>query len=451
MIYILSLIFTLPIVSCTTDDDTFVNMFNGNTKLTRSSEIDIDNADICQEIKDKINYLGFDTTNIQRIDSFIVVEGDIVFNENRLLELTLTRQYRTNFYYQSDEPIRIGFSRAFADSLLWKNAILGVIDNYNEATGLNFIYDNVNPDITIYRDVVPGVYGSGEFPLSNDKPGQKILINTDYNYLNDSQKLYILMHEVGHNLGLRHTDCKTNNESEGEGWIKIPGTPDNDPNSYMISQRSDITWGGFSEGDAIALDYLWPKTYMIYFDGSRPEIKIKLRKTESYYLPYNIIPTMNVEGKDFQEWHHHPTVYTPLNYGTPIRSDMYLYPRWIDKREKKTFVMSTQYTAVGEIRMDRVAPVIVKCRIRRGLNTWGELQSVDGTYIKIERELDEFSYSLNFRNYVSALLTGEEYSLERTIYMTPGDYDISLSFTKELGEQNGASGKHGWIEVSIIY
>lgn len=366
--------------------------------------------------------------------------------------MPLTRQYRTNYYYQSDEVVKLGFDTSFSDSLLWKTALLDLISNYNEASGLKMVYDNSNPDIKFMTGNMNYIIcGSGEFPLSNDKPGKIVLLNTSYyNYLSDSQKLLLLTHEVGHNLGLRHSDCRNNGEPEVYGWIKIPGTPDNDQNSYMRSGNCGLNWNGFTDGDLITLDYLWPKTYTIDFDNSRPEIKFKIRKGETYYLPYNTFPTISIENKDFQEWHHDKNIYTPLNYETPITYSMHLYPRWIDKREKKKFVLSTHEKAIGTFYMDRVATVTLTCKIRRGLNTWSELSSVDGTYIEITNN-NGFKYFLNLKNYMSALLTGDEYLYTTTFYINPNEYDVKLCLTDKLGLQDGANSKHGWIEMSIEY
>ncbi len=61
------------------------------------------------------------------------------------------------------------------------------------------------------------------------------------------------MHELGHNLGLRHADIANPDNA-------IPGTPVLDPNSVMNSGGNNIEFDHFSEYDRIAASYLYPVT-----------------------------------------------------------------------------------------------------------------------------------------------------------------------------------------------
>ena len=400
--------------------------------------------------KNKLYEIGFDTTNMHKIDEYYVVEEDIIFSENDLLNLLRLRQYTTSIYYQSENPIKIGFDSSFSDSLLWKNAMIEVASNYSEMSGLKMLYDNNNPDIKLKgaRGLDDCAYG--EFPTTTTKPGGCVIVDTYYNVLRDAQKIFLLMHEIGHNLGLRHSNCLTNGEILDEGVVHVPGTPFVDSDSYMLSSTCGYAWHGGSKGDSLTLDYLWPKTYTIDFAGSRPELNLKIRKIEGYRLPYTIVPEIEVDEKDFQGWHHSPIVYSPFNYETPIYTNMHLYPHWIAKRAPMKFTISTNDTAIREFRLDRVKHTILTCRIRRGLNTWGEIAGAAGTYIQITGS-NGYNLVIELRNYITALYPDEEYLIEIGCQLVPDDYEVKLCFTDALGPQDGASGKHGWIELSFDY
>ena len=84
------------------------------------------------------------------------------------------------------------------------------------------------------------------------------------------QKIYNMVHELGHCFGLRHTNWKSRNESNA---YDIYGTPDSDSYSVMNGGTAEYQWSGFSEGDKKAIEYLYPSTFTADFVGYPQEVK----------------------------------------------------------------------------------------------------------------------------------------------------------------------------------
>ncbi len=111
---------------------------------------------------------------------------------------------------------------------------------------------------------IPGILGA---------PGGKIRINSNIDWYNDTreEKVYILVHEFGHILGLSHTDYVSNynNCPVGHDYddpienLHIYGTPLTQAQSVMDSHSAGrsagnaSSWSGFTLGDLAAIQAIY--------------------------------------------------------------------------------------------------------------------------------------------------------------------------------------------------
>jgi hypothetical protein len=150
-----------------------------------------------------------------------------------------------------------------------RTALQMAVDNYNALNmGLSFTLSfssSTNADIVVYR-VSGSAGGSAGFP-SGGNPYKWVQIFSGTNSYSTDVNEHVITHEIGHCLGLRHTDyfnrslsCGSggNEGGGGVGAIHVPGTPTGyDAASIMLSCFSSSENGEFGNYDRVALEYLY--------------------------------------------------------------------------------------------------------------------------------------------------------------------------------------------------
>jgi hypothetical protein len=250
------------------------NLISCEKQMNRAEEVS-------QSVKDKIFALGFSTENIQRIDGGYLAEGDIILSESELglkpqtkfLRIAGNEQYRTyNLLTALPRTVTIGISSKF--SFVYAAALDEAIRRYNaENLQIHFQRANNNADINIARASGNWIASSG-LPSATGTLYRTINLNpwvigngynsgTFINYL-----ATLIAHEIGHCIGLRHTDymnrsfsCPGHSVNEGagdSGAVNIPGTPvSSDNGSWMLACIKVNENRPFNENDKIALQYLY--------------------------------------------------------------------------------------------------------------------------------------------------------------------------------------------------
>jgi hypothetical protein len=250
----------------------------------QSSSSTTDQQGISSETLAKIRDLGFSDQNVRKDEDGYLVEDDIVLteellndvNDQKLLRVANTEQYRTtNLVTALPRVITVKVTNLGTAFIQGTDV---AISRYN-ALGLRISFQRVtsgSANITIqgFNQGPSGGYitlGSAGFPTRQGNPYSTIKMNTNqYAYGSNPNVNYVgsvIQHEIGHCIGMRHTDymnraysCGGSAVNEGAsnvGAILIPGTPSGpDANSWMLACSN----GGnrtFNSNDIVALNYLY--------------------------------------------------------------------------------------------------------------------------------------------------------------------------------------------------
>jgi len=202
---------------------------------------------------------------VDRGDHFLV-QGDIRINKRDVPGMKpLPRTPGGPTYQRSNGTVtgrivRVNLAAVDAEDANWASATRAALNNWTNIAGGGITYVEGAPaDVTITMYSGPGdcTAAVGAWP-SAGAPGATVVINRSYSgSYTLAQRTWIMTHELGHNIGLAHTD-------QSFGTL-IPGTNTSDGGSVMNSGASypgcppvAPSWSGFSAGDQTALRWLYP-------------------------------------------------------------------------------------------------------------------------------------------------------------------------------------------------
>lgn len=240
---------------------------------------------VSKQIREKVSNLNFNSKNVEKAKmlmpdgSFVenyVIEGDIAMTEEQLNTMSTAsitdKQYRTYNLVSTPRTVNVigytGGSQALTTKQ--RNALQWAIDNYNALNiGINFTLtfgtSNYQAyDIVVYQNPNGEAGGVAGFP-SNGNPYKWVQIFSGMEAYTTNTNEHVMTHEIGHSIGLRHTDwfsrqsCGQSGESANpDGAVHIPGTPTGyDSNSIMLACFGANEDGEFGYYDEVALEYLY--------------------------------------------------------------------------------------------------------------------------------------------------------------------------------------------------
>ncbi len=245
------------------------------------------------DIYEKLTYLGFNTKDVkivskthpitQKTETSFLVEGDIAMTKEAIDEMLksygiqkdkVSEQYASRYLVTRFPRTLtiIGYTGACcALTSKMSTALVWAVDNYNRldiglSFQLSFGTNYSDKDIVVYKDNISGIGGASGFPNSNGDPFPFIRLSQSPDTLNTNLIEHIITHNIGHSIGLTHSDCGDYTFSCGNistpgfppCFRHIPGTPTlPDPTSAMLTCLSGDEDGELGNFDVVALEYLY--------------------------------------------------------------------------------------------------------------------------------------------------------------------------------------------------
>jgi hypothetical protein len=218
----------------------------------------------------KLISLGFRRDMIEdRGDNFLV-EGDMVMYKRDIAELVDGErglrpdfQWRTTNVVSQPQVQNIGVSLSGLASVpAYQTAARQAIAEWNRVNCSNLRFFEGSPVLITFRTISdasrPGTAAEAPGPSSAGLPGSFVQVNLRYTGpISDAIRKYVMVHEMGHTIGFRHTNWQgKETAAQFGGAIQISGTPATDANSVM--NTGIRSWTEFSYYDRIATRNLYP-------------------------------------------------------------------------------------------------------------------------------------------------------------------------------------------------
>lgn len=145
----------------------------------------------------------------------------------------------------------------------WRNAIKNSFDHYSNIRNINISFSETQSTnqeilITSFNNDGTDIIATATLPF-NGQPGNSIEVNFAFSsQFNLNQKTYVAVHEIGHIIGLHHTDWQVPDANPlGIPGILINGTWDIDPLSIMNHVYSGQQFNWFPWSDLLAVRTLY--------------------------------------------------------------------------------------------------------------------------------------------------------------------------------------------------
>lgn len=223
----------------------------------------------------EMNYLienyGFQKEDLVIENNNIIAEGDIAFPINNFWDNYTLQDYNSGDkatprkHYKQPNLISTGTKTrvitvnvAYNVPTAWANAIYDACTAWNGLNGkIKFSPQTGTQSSSGVINIQMGVLGSnvyaqGSAVTSTGNPGPLVTINSSGPSTNNAQKIYNMVHEIGHNIGFYHTDSGT-----GALISNVTNTCKNNSDASSVMRQGSQGWSGFSSCDIQAFNALY--------------------------------------------------------------------------------------------------------------------------------------------------------------------------------------------------
>jgi hypothetical protein len=203
----------------------------------------------------RLRAMGFRDDTIEDRGDFYVVEGDIMFPKEEGLGPVEELAQKWIGTFASREVIRVRIDPSVTADYI--TATESAMQQWNDARGVSFSFQRVASDpqdVLIKMNTAPGTACAiASYPTSWGSPGQLIQIHQNQPTCPPTP---VMLHELGHVIGLKHT----NNCFQEEGFgpcLGVPQVGGDDDLSIMINPAS-ASRNALTSADILAAMSLYP-------------------------------------------------------------------------------------------------------------------------------------------------------------------------------------------------
>lgn len=226
---------------------------------------------------------GFQPSAIVETADAFIVEGDTRFpktnfweeygtasNEHEITvpglhahgEVDDRKHYRSNYKINNYTwpVIKVNVDNTVPQ--VWRNAIIDAVDEWNDAWGyldfqVTYFNYSVNGSVNVKMSNLDNsdlVVATCAYPNAYGKPGSPMHIRTGNDNMTHAKKVFAMVHEIGHAIGLRHTD-------QGQGTLisGVSSSCKNYSDWSSVMQPTVSPWAGFTNCDLEAYYALYPE------------------------------------------------------------------------------------------------------------------------------------------------------------------------------------------------
>jgi len=267
------------------------------------------------QLKEHIDFiasLGFDVSDISDQGEYYLVEGDMMLLKDSLFAYgSFTKQYYAGRGHTVSEDnvkdITIWIDPAVPSTSMrdWKTAVINAAEVWSSvpfcAVNMRIVEtENADIKVSMYHGE-SGEIAKAYLPLY-PRAGSALFINNNAGLWPDDVKVWHMVHELGHCLGLLHTNYQFWGIDDGDHFL-IPGTPEYDGNSVMNKHFGG--WTSLTEYDIAAIQWLYPGpppppdpdcSHHNCECYATANLIIRNRTSENFPVTFNFTPISRVDG-----------------------------------------------------------------------------------------------------------------------------------------------------------